>query len=107
MGQSYSGYLKSVKAVRSVRQIHAITTSICEDPLASAHLKRASAALTRKLERVIDLPVASAPFLASIWRDFRSMREILEKEHGKLDISRPCPGSRLERTRCPKEKGLR
>jgi hypothetical protein len=39
MGQSYSGYLKSVKAVRSVRQIHAITTSICEDPLASAHLK--------------------------------------------------------------------
>lgn len=107
MGQSYSGYLKSVKAVRSVRQMHALTTSICEDPLASAHAKRASAALTRKLEQVIDLPVASAPFLASTWRDFRALSEILEKEHGRLDISPPCPDGRLERTRCPKEKGLR
>lgn len=107
MGQSYSGYLKSVKAVRSVRQIHAITTSIYEDPLASAHLKRASAALTRKLERVINLPVASAPFLASIWRDFRALREILETEHGRLDTSPPCASGRLERIRCTKEKGLR
>ena len=107
MGQSYSGYLKSVKAVRSVRQIHAITTSICEDSLASAHLKRASAALTGKLERVINLPVASAPFLSSIWRDFRALREILEKEYGRLDISPPCPAARLERTRSPKEKGQR
>jgi aminoglycoside phosphotransferase len=107
MGQSYSGHLKSVNAVRSVRQIHAITTSIGEDPLASPHLKRASAALTRKLERVINLPVASAPFLASIWRDFRALREFLETEHCRLDISRPYPGDALERIRCPKEKGLR
>lgn len=104
MGQSYSGYLKNLNTVRSVRQIHAITNSIGEDSLASPHLKRASAALTRKLERVINLPVASAPFLASIWRDFRALREILEKEHGRLDISPPCPGGR---TRCPKEKGPR
>lgn len=86
MGQSLSAYLKTAKGVRSVRQIHAVTTAICEDPHASQHLKRTSSALTRKLEQIINLPIANAPFLASIWRDFRALNALLEKENGKLNL---------------------
>ena len=39
MGQSFSAYLRTAQTVRSVRQIHTITTAICEDPYASSHLK--------------------------------------------------------------------
>jgi hypothetical protein len=82
MGQSLAAYLKTAKGVRSVRQIHAVTTAICEDLKASAHLKRKSLALTRKLEQIINLSIARAPFLASIWRDFSEIRDLLEKEQG-------------------------
>jgi Zn-finger nucleic acid-binding protein len=67
-----------------VRQIHAITIAIGEDPHASRHLKRTSLALTRKLEQIIHLPIAKAPFLASVWRDFGALKKLLEKEHRKL-----------------------
>lgn len=89
MGQSFSAYLRTAQTVRSVRQIHTITTAICEDPYASEHLKRTSAALTRKLEQVIDRPIASAAFLASIWRDFRGLNALLETEHGRLNLVLP------------------
>lgn len=89
MGQSFSAYLRTAQTVRSVRQIHTITTAICEDPYASSHLKRTSAALTRKLEQVIDRPIASAGFLASIWRDFRALNALLERDHGRLNLILP------------------
>lgn len=89
MGQSFSAYLRTAQTVRSVRQIHTITTAICEDPYASSHLKRTSAALTRKLEQVIDRPIASAAFLASIWRDFRGLNTLLEREYGRLNLHLP------------------
>lgn len=85
MTRSISGYLKHTKDVRSVRQIHAITTAIVEDPHSSPRLKERSAALTRKLERVLNLPIASAPFLASIWRDFRTLSELLACEDERVN----------------------
>ncbi|HEV7434194.1 MAG TPA: hypothetical protein VGO22_04910 [Pseudorhizobium sp.] len=62
--------------------------------------------MTRKLEQIIDLPIASAPFLASIWRDFRELRGLLEREHGKQDLMPP-PAARHPRVRplIDKEKG--
>lgn len=87
MTRSISGYLRHTKDARSVRQIHAITTAIVEDPHSSPRLKERSAALTRKLEQVLSLPIASAPFLASIWRDFRALFDLLEWESERLNGS--------------------
>lgn len=89
MEQSFSAYLRTAQTVRSVRQIHTITTAMCEDPHASSHLKRTSAALARKLEQVIGRPIASAAFLASIWRDFRGLNALPEREHGRLNLLSP------------------
>jgi len=52
-------------------------------------LKRTSAALTRKLEQVIDRPIASAAFLASIWRDFRCLNTLVEREYCRLNLLLP------------------
>jgi hypothetical protein len=79
MGHSISGYLKAAGEVKSVRQIYFVATAICEDPHALPQLRAQSSALTRKLDQIIDLPIASAPFLASIWRDFYKLRAVLER----------------------------
>jgi hypothetical protein len=88
MGLTISAYVRHAADVRTVRQIHAVTIAICEDPHTSQHLKTASAALTRKIEQILELPIASAPFLASIWRDFRALKSFLEEEDCKCGIGR-------------------
>lgn len=87
MARSISAYLRHATDVRTVRQIYAITTAITEDPQTSQRLKRSSAASTRKLEQVLKLPIASAPFLASIWRDFHALKTVLEAEEPKQDVA--------------------
>lgn len=105
MGRSISAYLRHATDVRTVRQIHAITTAICEDPHASLRLKRASAALTRKLEQIIKLPIASAPFLASIWRDFRALNTVLQQEDCEQTVGRSNLKRQLNLRQLRREKG--
>ncbi|WP_337268335.1 hypothetical protein [Oryzifoliimicrobium ureilyticus] len=80
MGQSYSAYLKTALTAKSVRQIYAIAIAIYEDPSSSTQLKSASANLIKKVEQIIDLPIARAAFVASIWRDFRRLQSTLQIE---------------------------
>lgn len=86
MGQSISSYLKRAGEVRSVRQIHAIVSAVSADPATTLQIHQASGALLRKLDQIIDLPIAKAAFLASIWRDFRYLSGLLEQEHGELNL---------------------
>jgi aminoglycoside phosphotransferase len=105
MGRSISAYIRHAADVRTVRQIHAITTAIGEDPHASLRLKSASAALARKLEQVIRLPIASAPFLASIWRDFRALKTVLQEEDCELAAVRSTVKRQLNSRQLRREKG--
>jgi hypothetical protein len=86
MGQSISSYLKRAGEVRSVRQIRVIVSAVSDDPATTPQIRQASSALVRKLNQIIDLPIAKAAFLASIWRDFRHLNTLLEQEHGKLNL---------------------
>jgi hypothetical protein len=81
MAQSTSAYLKAAGDVRSIKQLHAVATAICEDPRSSSYAKLTSTALIRKLNQIIHLPIAKAAFLASIWRDFQKLRALLERDH--------------------------
>ncbi|QEE43631.1 hypothetical protein FVA81_03125 (plasmid) [Rhizobium sp. WL3] len=105
MGRSISAYLKHAADVRTVRQIHAITTAIGEDPHASLRLKKASAALTRKLEQIIKLPIASARFLASIWRDFRALKTVLQEEDCEKTVLRSNLKRQLHLCQLGRKKG--
>lgn len=86
MGLTISAYVRHAADVRTVRQIHTITTAICQDPHTTQDLRAASAALTLKIEQILELPIASAPILASIWRDFRALKSVLEDEDCKSGI---------------------
>lgn len=100
MGRSTSAYLQAAGDVRSVKQIRVIAEAICEDLAVSSHLRRKSSALVRKLDRIIDLPIASAAYLARIWQDFGDLHALLEQDHNKLNpLLAPDVAGRCVRTR--------
>ncbi|THV12407.1 hypothetical protein [Rhizobium rhizophilum] len=44
--------------------------------------------MTRKLDQIIRLPIASAPFLASICRDFLALKSGLQEEDCEKNVVR-------------------
>ena len=80
MGQSYSSFIEAGSSAKSVRELHAITLAISEDDRTPKNAHAASLSLLRKLEQVVDRPIAKASFLASIWRDFRHLMLLLEEK---------------------------
>ena len=80
MGKSFSAYLDDGKKTRSIRQVYAIVIELSEDASASSRVCSDSFAIRRKLEQIIDRPIAKAQFLTSIWRDFRALLMLIEQE---------------------------